>query len=80
MNNLKIINKMSLMCISILVLNGCLAMTVVSGVTGAIDSVRKEMKITKLENQIQKLETEKKKKNKKWKKSVDKITLFLYNK
>ena len=62
MNNLKIINKMSLMCISNLVLNGCLAMTVVSGVTGAIDSVRKEMKIDKLENQIQKLETEKKKK------------------
>ena len=53
------------MCISIFVLNGCLAMTVVSGVTVAIDSVRKEMKIDKLENQIQKLETEKKKKNKK---------------
>ena len=44
--------KVSLICTSILVLNGCVVMTVVSGVVGAVDSVAKEIKINKLEKKL----------------------------
>ena len=37
---------------SILVLNGCLALTVVGGVVGRVDSFAKEMKINKLDKKI----------------------------
>ena len=47
---------MSLMFISILALNGCMAMTVVSGIIGGVDSVAKEIKINKLEKKLDKLE------------------------
>lgn len=45
--------KVSLICTSILVLNGCMAMTIISGVVGGVDSVAKEIKINKLEKQIE---------------------------
>ena len=48
--------KTSLMFTSILVLNGCLALTVVGGVVGSVDSFAKEMKINKLEKKIDALE------------------------
>lgn len=44
---------MSLICISTLALNGCMAMTIISGVVGGVDSVAKEIKINKLEKQIE---------------------------
>ena len=47
--------KVSLICTSILVLNGCVVMTVVSGVVGAVDSVAKEIKINKLEKKLNEL-------------------------
>ena len=47
--------KVSLMCTSILVLNGCLAVTIISGVVGGVDSVAKEIKINKLEKEIEKI-------------------------
>ena len=43
------------MCTSILVLNGCLAVTIISGVVGGVDSVAKEIKINKLEKEIEKM-------------------------
>lgn len=43
------------MCTSILVLNGCLAVTIISGVVGGVDSVAKEIKINKLEKEIEKI-------------------------
>ena len=46
---------MSLICTSILVLNSCVVMTVVSGVVGAVDSVAKEIKINKLEKKLNEL-------------------------
>jgi predicted Rossmann fold nucleotide-binding protein DprA/Smf involved in DNA uptake len=46
---------MSLICISVLVLNGCLAVTIISGVVGGVDSVAKEIKINKLEKEIEKI-------------------------
>ena len=45
--------KVSLICISTLALNGCMAMTIISGVVGGVDSVAKEIKINKLEKQIE---------------------------
>tara|TARA_A100000164_G_scaffold278445_1_gene250582 strand:+ start:277 stop:474 length:198 start_codon:yes stop_codon:yes gene_type:complete len=42
---------------SILALNGCMAMTVVSGIIGGVDSVAKEIKINKLEKKLDKLES-----------------------
>ena len=47
---------MILISISILVLSGCMAMTVISGVIGSVDSVAKEIKINKLEKKIDALE------------------------
>ena len=47
---------MSLMFISILALNGCMAMTVISGVIGSVDSVAKEIKINKLEKKLVEIE------------------------
>ena len=44
---------MSLICISTLALNGCMAMTIISGVVGGVDSVAKEIKINKIEKQIE---------------------------
>ena len=44
--------KVSLICISTLALSGCMALTLVSGVVGGVDSVAKEIKINKLK-QIQ---------------------------
>ena len=41
---------------SILALNGCMAMTVVSGIIGGVDSVAKEIKINKLEKKLDELE------------------------
>ena len=43
---------MSLMCISTLALSGCLAITVLSGTIGVVDSVAKEIKINKLEKKL----------------------------
>ena len=43
---------MSLMCISTLALSGCLAITVLSGTVGVVDSVAKEIKINKLEKKL----------------------------
>ena len=48
---------MSLMFISILALNGCMAMTIISGVIGGVDSVAKEIKINKLEKKLDELES-----------------------
>ena len=42
---------------SILALNGCMAMTVISGVIGGVDSVVKEIKINKLEKKLDELES-----------------------
>lgn len=47
--------KVSLICTSILALNGCMAITIISGVVGGVDSVAKEIKINKLEKEIEKL-------------------------
>ena len=47
--------KVSLLCISILALNGCMAMTIISGVVGGVDSVAKEIKINKLEKEIEEI-------------------------
>ena len=44
------------MFISILALNGCMAMTVISGVIGSVDSLTKEIKINKLEKKLDELE------------------------
>ena len=41
---------------SILALNGCMAMTVISGVIGSVDSVAKEIKINKLEKKLDEIE------------------------
>ena len=41
---------------SILALNGCMAMTVVSGIIGGVDSVAKEIKINKLEKKLDEIE------------------------
>ena len=46
---------MSLICISTLVLNGCMAVTIISGVVGGVDSVAKEIKINKLDKEIEKM-------------------------
>ena len=46
---------MSLICTSILALNGCMAVTIISGVVGGVDSVAKEIKINKLEKEIEKM-------------------------
>ena len=48
---------MILMFMSILALSGCMAMTVISGVIGSVDSVAKEIKINKLEKKLDKLES-----------------------
>ena len=45
--------KVSLICTSILALNGCMAITIISGVVGGVDSVAKEIKINKLEKEIE---------------------------
>ena len=45
--------KVSLICTSVLALNGCVAVTIISGVVGGVDSVAKEIKINKLEKQIE---------------------------
>ena len=47
--------KVSLLCISILALNGCMAVTIISGVVGGVDSVAKEIKINKLEKEIEEI-------------------------
>ena len=47
---------MSLMFMSILSLSGCMAMTVISGVIGSVDSVAKEIKINKLEKKLDEIE------------------------
>ena len=47
--------KVSLICTSILALNGCMAVTIISGVVGSVDSVAKEIKINKLEKEIEKM-------------------------
>ena len=47
--------KVSLICISTLALNGCMAITIISGVVGGVDSVAKEIKINKLEKEIEKM-------------------------
>ena len=44
---------MSLICTSVLALNGCVAVTIISGVVGGVDSIAKELKINKLEKQIE---------------------------
>ena len=41
---------------SILALSGCMAMTVVSGIIGGVDSVAKEIKINKLEKKLDEIE------------------------
>ena len=45
--------KVSLICTSVLALNGCVAVTIISGVVGGVDSIAKEIKINKLEKQIE---------------------------
>ena len=45
--------KVSLICTSVLALNGCVAVTIISGVVGGVDSIAKELKINKLEKQIE---------------------------
>ena len=47
--------KVSLICTSVLALNGCMAVTIISGVVGGVDSVAKEIKINKLEKEIEKM-------------------------
>ena len=47
---------MSLISILILALNGCIAVTVISGIIGGVDSVAKEIKINKLEKKLDELE------------------------
>ena len=44
------------MIMSILALNGCIAVTVISGIIGGVDSVAKEIKINKLEKKLDELE------------------------
>ena len=44
--------KVSLICTSVLALNGCMAVTIISGVVGGVDSLAKEIKINKLEKEI----------------------------
>ena len=56
---LLILLKSSFVLTSILVLNGGMAMTIVSGVVGSVDSVAKEIKINKLENKVNKMNREK---------------------
>ena len=45
--------KVSLICTSVLAINGCVAVTIISGVVGGVDSIAKELKINKLEKQIE---------------------------
>ena len=47
--------KVSLICTLVLALNGCMAVTIISGVVGGVDSVAKEIKINKLEKEIEKM-------------------------
>ena len=44
------------MIMSILALNGCIAVNVISGIIGGVDSVAKEIKINKLEKKLDELE------------------------
>ena len=55
---------MSLMCISTLALSGCLAVTVLSGTIGVVDSVAKEIKINKLEKRLIELKKSKEEEDK----------------
>ena len=55
---------MSLIFISTLSLNGCIALTLVGGVVGGVDSISKEIKIRKLETQIEEIIKEKEEESK----------------
>ena len=55
---------MSLMCISTLALSGCLAVTVLSGTIGVVDSLAKEIKINKLEKKFMELKESKEREDK----------------
>ena len=52
------------MCISTLALSGCLAVTVLSGTIGVVDSVAKEIKINKLEKRLIELKKNKEEEDK----------------
>ena len=51
-----ILLKVSLLCISILALNGCIGLTVVGGLVGLGDSLDKNRRIDGIESRIEKLE------------------------
>ena len=48
--------KVSLLCISILALNGCIGLTVVGAAVGVGDSLDKNRRINEIETRIEKLE------------------------
>ena len=52
------------MCISTLALSGCLAVTVLSGTIGVVDSLAKEIKINKLEKKFMELKESKEREDK----------------
>ena len=51
--------KVSLLCISILALNGCLPVTIVGGVIGISDSIGKNRRMDRIELRIDALEKSK---------------------
>ena len=53
---MSILLKVSLLCISILALNGCIGLTVVGGLVGLGDSLDKNRRIDGIESRIEKLE------------------------
>ena len=53
---MSILLKVSLLCISILALNGCIGLTVVGGLEGLGESLDKNRRIDGIESRIEKLE------------------------
>ena len=54
--NMSILLKVSLLCISILALNGCIGLTVVGGAIGIVDSIEKNRRMDRIESRLEKLE------------------------
>ena len=56
---MSILLKVSLLCISILALNGCIGLTVVGGAIGIVDSIEKNRRMDRIELRIDALEKSK---------------------
>ena len=56
---MSILLKVSLLCISILALNGCLPVTIAGGAIGIVDSIEKNRRMDRIELRIDALEKSK---------------------